>query len=164
MSDDANKPMLIGLLPETGRVYPTTYQAILSSVIIDTCDFGHTYAKLPDHPKKDGSPRCPHCLAEGLDKTRRKSLDGHPLTDPEVYKNDDEYIGTMGQLRAVMKKLEHFPDEAPIHAQVVGSETGVWNMWPSLCFRESFKPGPILTLEHPELVNLPTSADLFRKE
>lgn len=37
-------------------------------VAIDTCDFGHKFAKLPDHPKNsDGYPRCPHCMADGLD-------------------------------------------------------------------------------------------------
>jgi len=38
--------------------------------IIDTCDFGHKFAKLPDHPLRDGKARCPHCLASGLDGAR----------------------------------------------------------------------------------------------
>lgn len=36
--------------------------------VIDTCEDGHKYAKLPDHPKKDGSSRCPHCMAIGVDR------------------------------------------------------------------------------------------------
>lgn len=39
--------------------------------IIDTCDFGHNYAKLPDHPKDtSGRPRCPVCMSSGLDGAR----------------------------------------------------------------------------------------------
>lgn len=38
--------------------------------VIDTCDNGHKFAKLPDHPLKDGRPRCPHCMAVGLDRAR----------------------------------------------------------------------------------------------
>ena len=38
--------------------------------VIDTCAFGHKFAKLSDHPKKDGKARCPHCLAIGLDVAR----------------------------------------------------------------------------------------------
>lgn len=39
--------------------------------LIETCDEnGHRYAKLPDHPMRDGSPRCPHCMAIGLDRAR----------------------------------------------------------------------------------------------
>jgi hypothetical protein len=35
---------------------------------IDKCDQGHKFAKLPDHPFKDGKVRCPYCIAEGLDR------------------------------------------------------------------------------------------------
>jgi len=40
--------------------------------IIETCDNGHKFAKLPDHPKKDGLSRCPHCLVIGLDECRQR--------------------------------------------------------------------------------------------
>lgn len=43
---------------------------LLSSVTIDTCDFGHKFAKLPDHPQKNNQARCPYCMAEGLDALR----------------------------------------------------------------------------------------------
>lgn len=37
--------------------------------VIDTCDQGHKYARLPDHPyNKDGRPRCPYCMSIGLDR------------------------------------------------------------------------------------------------
>lgn len=36
-------------------------------VTIDTCDHGHNFAKLPDHPVKDGKARCPYCLSVGFD-------------------------------------------------------------------------------------------------
>lgn len=35
--------------------------------VIDECESSHKFAKLPDHPMKDGFPRCPHCLAIGRD-------------------------------------------------------------------------------------------------
>lgn len=34
--------------------------------VIDMCDQGHRFAKLPDHPKMAGRARCPHCLAIGI--------------------------------------------------------------------------------------------------
>ena len=36
-------------------------------VTTDMCDQGHRFAKLPDHPLRDGRPRCVHCLAIGFD-------------------------------------------------------------------------------------------------
>lgn len=38
-----------------------------SMPVIDMCDQGHKFAKLPDHPMRDGKARCPHCMATGLD-------------------------------------------------------------------------------------------------
>lgn len=35
--------------------------------VVDECEFRHKFAKLPDHPMKDGFARCPHCLANGCD-------------------------------------------------------------------------------------------------
>lgn len=40
---------------------------------IDTCDFGHRFAKLQDHPTKDGKARCPHCMAVGLELARKEA-------------------------------------------------------------------------------------------
>ena len=43
--------------------------------VIDTCDQGHQFAKLEDHPLNDqGQARCPHCLSLGFDK-KTKELD-----------------------------------------------------------------------------------------
>jgi hypothetical protein len=43
------------------------------SAIIDTCNLGHQYAKLSDHPVDTlGNFRCPHCLAAGLDGARAR--------------------------------------------------------------------------------------------
>ena len=40
-------------------------------VTIDMCAECFTkFPKLPDHPKRDGIARCPHCLAKGLDAER----------------------------------------------------------------------------------------------
>lgn len=38
--------------------------------VIEACDAGHKFAKLSDHPLRDGWPRCPHCMAIGLDAER----------------------------------------------------------------------------------------------
>lgn len=41
--------------------------------VIDTCDHGHMYAKLPDHPRDNaGNSRCPHCMSIGLDLARKE--------------------------------------------------------------------------------------------
>lgn len=45
----------------------------LPDVLIDECEHGHKFAKLVDHPKRDGMPRCPHCLAIGLDAMRAEA-------------------------------------------------------------------------------------------
>lgn len=38
----------------------------MSEPVIETCDMGHMFAKLPDHPKNSmGHAACPHCLVEG---------------------------------------------------------------------------------------------------
>lgn len=42
----------------------------LEEFTIDTCDRGHRFAKLSDHPEKDALARCPHCMAIGLDRAR----------------------------------------------------------------------------------------------
>lgn len=38
-----------------------------NGAVIDRCEFGHKFAKLEDHPTRNGSPRCPHCLAYRMD-------------------------------------------------------------------------------------------------
>jgi hypothetical protein len=35
---------------------------------------GHKFAKLPDHPVRNGMARCPICMDEGLDAARVKSI------------------------------------------------------------------------------------------
>lgn len=39
-------------------------------LVTEMCDQGHKFSKLPDHPKKDGLARCPHCMAIGIDALR----------------------------------------------------------------------------------------------
>ena len=46
------------------------------SANIDACDQGHRFAPLPDHPRKDGMTRCPHCMASGIDAARSAPADG----------------------------------------------------------------------------------------
>jgi hypothetical protein len=43
--------------------------------LIDTCDFGHKFVKLPSHPMRYGKPRCPNCMASGLNRYRGENAD-----------------------------------------------------------------------------------------
>lgn len=48
----------------------------MDNVVIDTCDFGHKFAKLPDHPKgPHGNWQCPYCMSIGLTKARQSLED-----------------------------------------------------------------------------------------
>jgi hypothetical protein len=50
---------------------------------VETCDSGHTFLYLDDHPRKDGLRRCPYCMAIGLDEARKQSRDAAAgLTTP----------------------------------------------------------------------------------
>lgn len=42
---------------------------------IDTCDLGHKFVKLPTHPMRYGKPRCPNCMASGLNRHRGENAD-----------------------------------------------------------------------------------------
>lgn len=42
---------------------------------LDMCDQGHPFYKLPNHPQRDGKPRCVYCLAIGFDKLSGRSSD-----------------------------------------------------------------------------------------
>jgi len=46
-------------------------EPVQTDVVIDVCDQGHRFAKLLDHPVRDGRPRCVHCLAQGFDSLRK---------------------------------------------------------------------------------------------
>ena len=63
---------------------------------------------------------------------------------------------TMGQLREIMKQMEHHPDETYLNVQVCGNELngGAWNM--SAQLRDvSNGPGVVMTITHPQLKVLP---------
>ena len=38
--------------------------------LMGTCEMGHKFGMLADHPERDGVARCPHCMAIGLDAIR----------------------------------------------------------------------------------------------
>ena len=50
--------------------------ALATAPVIDTCDLGHKFAKLPDHPTRNGLARCPHCLVLGLATARAEEREG----------------------------------------------------------------------------------------
>jgi hypothetical protein len=54
--------------------------------ILDECEYGHKFAKLENHPMRDGKPRCPHCLAIGFDKYRNRCTCGNAIGHPLVPK------------------------------------------------------------------------------
>lgn len=79
MPQNADQAALMALIGEAWlrnnapeRLKPPA-PAVPDDAVIETCDHGHRYAKLPDHPRRDGKPRCPHCLAIGLDAARARS-------------------------------------------------------------------------------------------
>jgi hypothetical protein len=44
--------------------------------VIDTCDFGHRFAKLPGHPVNSSQlPQCPYCMSIGLKRARQTIQD-----------------------------------------------------------------------------------------
>ena len=57
-------------------------------IVFDTCDHGHRFAKMPDHPKRDGIARCPHCLVNGIESAR-ESLAVQVSLNVETKKNLD---------------------------------------------------------------------------
>jgi hypothetical protein len=42
----------------------------LEKRVLETCEHGHDFVYLADHPVADGRKRCPHCLAIGKDRQR----------------------------------------------------------------------------------------------
>lgn len=37
------------------------------ALCVETCDNGHVFLPMTDHPRRDNKYRCPHCLAQGFD-------------------------------------------------------------------------------------------------
>lgn len=76
--------------------------------VIDTCDQGHKFSKLPDHPLHDGQARCPHCmeiwlnnaelqlaavqndLIKEMDKAANAELRGADAQKPEAVETNDK--------------------------------------------------------------------------
>lgn len=59
------------IAPDIIACHAPTAPRPTTDVAIETCDCcERDFAKLPDHPKKDGLARCPHCMAQGLDASR----------------------------------------------------------------------------------------------
>lgn len=66
-------PQAVSCCPEREMLTLQQYRERLMAAgdaIVDTCDFGHRFAKLPDHPRVDGRPTCPHCARIGIDRMR----------------------------------------------------------------------------------------------
>lgn len=45
-------------------------RAVEAERLIETCEYGHKFVKLPDHPRTDMGARCPYCMSIGLDAAR----------------------------------------------------------------------------------------------
>jgi hypothetical protein len=57
----ASRELVPALAAERDRL------ASMLNFTTDRCDHGHVFIKLGDHPLRDGSARCPYCMAIGLD-------------------------------------------------------------------------------------------------
>ena len=70
---------------------------------------------------------------------------------------------TVGQLR---KLLRGFSDDAPITVQVVGQQSGAWNMFLSVRSVPHYRGGkePVFTVDHPNLLRLPMGDAGWRPE
>ena len=64
---------------------------------IDECHSGHRFAKLADHPTKDGLARCPHCLAIGLDASRAIPVQAEPAAQV-IQEGQEITIQCLGKL------------------------------------------------------------------
>jgi hypothetical protein len=56
----------------TATIRAAIARAVEKERVIETCDRGHRFCKLADHPERDGHPRCPHCMADGLAAARQR--------------------------------------------------------------------------------------------
>jgi hypothetical protein len=61
-----------------------TLRAALQSAVIERCEHGHRFAKLPDHPMRHGLPRCPQCMAIGLDVRNVLSMCNKALRTTDI--------------------------------------------------------------------------------
>lgn len=81
---------------EAGRVFVESIRGHItrtppaSEPIIETCDHGHKFAYLPDHPRRNGLTRCPHCMAIGLDRLREPASE--PSEADELRKERDALL------------------------------------------------------------------------
>lgn len=79
---------------EANTLIQETLSVVQSPVVIDTCEQGHSFPKLHDHPKRDGMSRCPHCMAAGLDAAREeiKRLELRPRS--ALYDDTISWLGS----------------------------------------------------------------------
>lgn len=52
-----------------------TLKLVELGAMIETCDLGHKFVKLPSHPMRYGKPRCPNCMSLGLNRYRGENAD-----------------------------------------------------------------------------------------
>jgi len=52
-----------------------TLKLVEFGATIETCDLNHKFVKLPTHPMRYGKPRCPNCMASGLNRYRGENAD-----------------------------------------------------------------------------------------
>lgn len=70
--------------------------------VIETCDIGHNFAKLHNHPQRHGLSRCPYCLAEGLDSVRKEREQLRTLNQRQA----EEIESLQSELAAVKRQLK----------------------------------------------------------
>lgn len=92
--------------------YTASLEAKLQAApIIETCDNGHKYGKLPDHPAKWGLSRCPHCMAKGKDILQERLQAAQDRENGILEICDigsaEEFDDALERLKSIKQALQH---------------------------------------------------------
>lgn len=72
--------------------------------VLESCDMGHDFYFLPDHPERDdGSRRCPRCMAQGL-STLKIELDAEREKNQEIDKRVSAVTASLINKKHVTKE------------------------------------------------------------
>lgn len=83
--------------------------------VAEMCDFGHAFAKLPNHPLMDGAARCPYCMAKSLDDLRAGFMSGDFVVKSELVEwlegklvfEEKQWMHMAGRYEFIKEVLDH---------------------------------------------------------
>lgn len=75
--------------------------------VAEMCDFGHAFAKLPNHPLMDGAARCPYCMAKSLDDLRAGFMSGDFVVKSELVEWLEKQYESVDHDIAYQNVLDH---------------------------------------------------------